>query len=280
MIASSTNWSVYAAVSNAHPRPSYLTHPFHRLERAPRDHHKQITLTIHLNDFHDIFAIPRLTFTIFRHPTNGHLHCSFIPHPRTAELHKLSRSVSVLSVCIANHCVIHLFCPRRRSLPPTYVYELRQDPLTSALPHPHTALPEWHRSYSYLSPHRPMAAANTNAVSFQRVEDAIMRRIHYRDHGEELEEDSSRAAIEHTSPEHFQLDGFTNLPVELVVYILKLLPGLEIARFQRVTPISLYIIANHGVPDIMFPKVSKLHEDSSQGRSICSTQSNGTSLVP
>lgn len=67
-----------------------------------------------------------------------------------------------------------------------------------------------------------MTAANANAASIQRIEDAV----HYHDHREELEDKSSETGQAGTGAafHRFRVQ-FTDLPIELVVHILKLLPG-------------------------------------------------------
>lgn len=82
-----------------------------------------------------------------------------------------------------------------------------------------------------------MATTISNYDSFKKIEDAVERRRYYHEYQEENVASPLLPIVEPpfdiTNQTPFR---FTDLPIELTVRILKILPGVNIARFQRVSP--------------------------------------------
>lgn len=117
-----------------------------------------------------------------------------------------------------------------------------------------------------------MATEKANAAAFFNVEDAITRRMASHEYGEDVDPILPRGF--NTTMQPFR---FADLPVEPTIRILKLLPEVEIARFERVSSIRK-TFNDRKVPNVLL-RSRKTHENSSRDRSICSIISNGIWLV-
>lgn len=84
-----------------------------------------------------------------------------------------------------------------------------------------------------------MATAISNYETFKKIYNAIERRKNSWGYGEK-HVDSPLLPVVEPPPSNQPPSRFEDLPVELIVRILKLLPGIEIARFQRVSPAGKY----------------------------------------
>lgn len=85
-----------------------------------------------------------------------------------------------------------------------------------------------------------MAIPISNYETFKKIYNAIERRKNSWGYGRKHIDNPLLPVIEPPPPNQ-PPSRFDDLPVELIVRILELLPGIEIARFQSVSPGGKYL---------------------------------------